>query len=317
MPSEKKFLVFITGPTAVGKTALAIKLARKFNTVVLSADSRQFYRELFIGTAKPDISERRAVPHYFVNHLSVKQPYTAKQYEEEGIHLLREIFKRKQVVVVSGGAGLFADALCYGLDEMPAIPEHIRSSLQKEMETTGLERLVKELKAVDPEYAKRADLKNPRRVIRALEVCRSSGRPFSAFRNYNRQPNSLFTPLWFGLNMEREHLYRRINQRVDAMMADGLLEEVSLFREWLHLPALQTVGYREFNRYFRNEQTLEETVAQIKQNSRRYAKRQLTWFRKNHAMQWFNAQQPTSTLAEQVQVHITREINTLVNTDKQ
>lgn len=309
MPSEKKFLVFITGPTAVGKTELSIKLAQKLNSVILSADSRQFYRELSIGTAKPDFSERRLVPHYFVNHLPIQQPYTVRQYEVEGIHLLRELFKRKPVVVVSGGSGLFADALCYGLDAMPAIPASIRSSLQKEMETGGLEMLVQELKAVDPEYANQADLKNPRRVIRALEVYRSSGRPFSAFRKEYRRPNPLFTPLWFGLTMERGHLYQRINRRVDAMMAAGLLEEVSLFRDRLHLPALQTVGYREFGAYFQNEQTLQETVELIKRNTRRYAKRQLTWFRKNAAIQWYDALQPSHLLAEEMQVRIAREMN--------
>jgi tRNA dimethylallyltransferase len=275
---ERKFLIVIAGPTASGKTALAIKLAKHYNTVILSADSRQFYRELTIGTAKPSEEELKEVPHYFINNKSVEELYGAGHYEKDAIKELDEIFKTKDLVIVAGGSGLYIDALLNGVDDFVEIPPEIRENLNQEYAEKGLKPLQEELRLKDPHYYAAVDNSNPQRIIRALEVIRYSGEKFSDQRKKNR-PHRNFIPLKILLTLPREQLYERINNRVDQMMRDGLLEEVRGLLEKKKFNALKTVGYRELYEYLEGRASESEAVNAIKQHTRNYAKRQLTWFR--------------------------------------
>lgn len=276
----------MVGPTAVGKTALAISLAKHYNTDVLSADSRQFYREMNIGTAKPSSQELTEVKHHFIDSHSIAEVYSAGDYERDALLLLHKLFQEKDIVLVVGGSGLFVKALCEGLDDLPKAPVEVREKFNKMLEEQGLSALQEELKRVDPDYYKQADIENPQRVVRALEVFQASGKPLSSFqqRNVNNRPFQILT---VGLNMDRAKLYERINKRVDLMMDQGLLEEVKGLMPHQNKPALLTVGYAELFDYLENKQSLEEAVEKIKQNSRKYAKRQITWFKKYGNTQWF------------------------------
>ncbi|TJZ60719.1 tRNA (adenosine(37)-N6)-dimethylallyltransferase MiaA [Sphingobacterium olei] len=282
----KKTLVVVVGPTAVGKTAMAISLAQHFSTEIISADSRQFYREMYIGTAKPDLEELAAAPHHFIDSHSIEQEYSAGDFERDALALLEGLFKKHDIVIMVGGSGLFVRAVCEGLDNLPKAPEGIRDQLNKDFEQHGLELLKERLLAIDPDYYAVADIDNPQRVIRALEVYETTGLPMSSYQK-KAAPQRPFDIVTIGLNIEREKLYKRINMRVDRMMEMGLLEEVKSLKPYRNKPALLTVGYAELFDYLDEKYTLEEAVDKIKQNSRRYAKRQITWFKKYGNTIWF------------------------------
>lgn len=281
-------LIVIAGPTASGKTAAAIEVARHFGTVVVSADSRQFYREMSVGTAKPNADELAAVQHYFIDTLSITEHYTAGNYEKQALDLVDELFKTRNVVVLAGGSGLFIKAVCEGFDEFPDIDPQIRQQLKRELETHGLPYLQEKLKAADPDYYAEADINNPQRVARALEVFEGTGKPFSSFRRsaINKRP---FRILKFGLDLPREALYHRINTRVDIMVEQGLIEEVKSLLPYRQLNALNTVGYTELFDYFEGKTDLSAAIGLIKQNTRRFAKRQMTWFGKDKDIAWIDA----------------------------
>lgn len=289
--AKKKTLIAIVGPTAVGKTAMAISLAQYFKTEIISADSRQFYREMTIGTAKPDLEELASAPHHFINSHSITQDYSAGDFEREALHKLDDLFRQHDVVVMVGGSGLFVRALCEGLDDLPKAGDEVRERLNNEMAQLGLEQMKERLKTIDPAYYQIADIDNPQRVVRALEVFEATGKPMSFYhkKNLSKRPFDILT---IGLNMERPQLYERINLRVERMMELGLLEEVKSLFPFRNKPALLTVGYAELFDYLDGNISLEEAVERIKQNSRRYAKRQITWFKKYGNTSWF---QPDET----------------------
>ncbi len=276
----------MVGPTAVGKTALAIQLAQHYKTVVLSADSRQFYREMNIGTAKPDSSELNAVPHYFIDSHSVESVYSAGDFERDALQLLQELFQTHDQVILVGGSGLFVRALTEGLDDLPQAPKEIRDRLNQQLADDGLAKLQDRLKAIDPEHYAVMDFQNPQRVVRALEVFETTGNSI-AFYQKGKQSARDFDVVTIGLNTDRAFLYERINKRVDKMMHDGLLGEAKELQAFRHHPALQTVGYAELFDHFDGKISLEDAVDKIKQNSRRYAKRQITWFKKYGSTHWF------------------------------
>lgn len=281
-------LIVIAGPTASGKTAAAIEVARHFDTVVVSADSRQFYREMSIGTAKPNAEELAAAKHYFIDTLSIAENYTAGDYEKQCLDLLKELFKTHPVVLLAGGSGLFIKAVCEGFDEFPDVDPQIRERLNSELEANGIAYLQEKLKTADTDYYAQVDIGNPQRVIRALEIFESTGKPYSTFRKstINKRP---FRILKFGLDMPREALYNRINQRVDIMVKQGLIDEVKSLLPYRHLNALNTVGYSELFDYFDGKADLNSALELVKQNTRRFAKRQMTWFRKDKDILWVDA----------------------------
>ncbi|MEL6559135.1 MAG: tRNA (adenosine(37)-N6)-dimethylallyltransferase MiaA [Bacteroidota bacterium] len=285
---EKKFLIVIVGPTAVGKTALGIEVARHLDTVILSADSRQFYKEMDIGTAKPTPEEKAQVPHYFVDSLHIEEDYNVGKYENEALTLLAKLFVNHRAVVMVGGSGLYVKAVCEGIDEMPEIDPTIRTRLNQEHEKYGLETLVNRLKDQDPEYAEIVDLNNPQRVIRALEVIESSGQTYTSYRNAKTTVERPFEIIKIGLEMPRDQLYSRIDKRMDLMIEAGLFEEAESLYEKRYLNALQTVGYSEIFGFLDKAYDKEEAIRLLKRNSRRYAKRQLTWFKKDAAINWFS-----------------------------
>ncbi len=277
----------MAGPTAVGKTALCVELAKKLETDVVSADSRQLYRELSIGTAKPSLAEMDGIPHYFISSHSITDPVNAGRYERECLTVLDELFRKKDVVILSGGTGLYINAVCFGLDDMPAIEPALREHLFARLQQEGLAVLQAELHQLDPVYAQSADLQNPVRVTRALEVCLATGQPYSSFRR--QQPaHRPFRSVLVALERPREELYARIDARMDAMLAAGLINEVRSLMAYQSLSALQTVGYQEVFPYLAGEYDYDEMVRLLKRNSRRYAKRQLTWFRNQGNYRWFH-----------------------------
>lgn len=283
-------MVCIAGPTAIGKTNIAITLAQQFNTEIVSADSRQFFKEMSIGTAKPLPKELVAVPHHFINSHNITEPFSVGDFEKEALSLLENLFKKHSIVFLVGGSGLYVQAITQGFDTLPKAPPELRAELNKQLTEEGIESLQKRLEALDPTYYSEVDLYNPQRIIRALEVCISTGQPFSAYRTHvaNERP---FEVLTIGLNTERSQLYERINKRVDTMMEQGLIAEVETLLPYRELNALQTVGYQELFDYLAGAKSLEKAVEEIKQNTRRFAKRQLTWFRKNTETHWFEPQQ--------------------------
>lgn len=286
--SAPKTLFVIAGPTAVGKTALCVRLAKTLATDVVSADSRQLYRELTIGTAKPTPAEMEGVRHHFIGSHSITDSVNAGRYERECLALLDELFRRKNVVILSGGTGLYINAVCFGLDDMPPVDPALRERLLQRLQTDGLPTLQHELRQLDPVYAETADLQNPVRVTRALEVCLSTGQPYSSFRR-QQTAGRPFRPVLMALDRPREELYARIDTRTDAMLAAGLVDEVRSLLPYRHLPALQTVGYQEVFPYIDGAYGYDEMVRLLKRNSRRYAKRQLTWFRNQGEYQWIGA----------------------------
>ena len=278
------FLINILGPTAIGKTALSIKVARHFNTEILSADSRQFFKEMKIGTAVPEEEELNAAPHHFIQHISVEDDYSVGDFEREAIEKLEGLFQEKPVVVMVGGSGLYVKAVKEGLDDFPEVDPEIRKNLNRHLETDGIDWLQQKLFILDPEYYKTADVQNPHRLIRALEICMETGKPFSSFLDQEK-PERNFKTINIGLMAEREIIYERINKRVDIMIENGLVEEARKLYSKRELNALNTVGYKELFQHFEGKTDLETAIAEIKKNTRRFAKRQLTWFRKDESHQ--------------------------------
>jgi tRNA dimethylallyltransferase len=283
-------LVIICGPTAVGKTEFAIRMANRYQSHIVSADARQFYKEMHIGTAKPSQAELDRAPHHLVGHISIFDEYDAAKFEEQALAILDKLFQQHNPVFVSGGSGLFIKALSDGFDTMPQVAETIRKQLMDTYNSQGLAPLLKELEDTDPDYYAEVDLHNPQRIIRALEVIRESGKPFSSFRKKEKKLRP-FRTLYFVLNRDKAELYERINHRVEWMMDEGLEEEARNLFPHSHLNALQTVGYSELFHYFEGKLTKEEAIELIKRNSRRYAKRQLTWFRKLENAHWLQPSQ--------------------------
>ncbi len=302
----QKHLIVLTGPTGVGKTKAGIEIARYFRTEIVSADSRQIFKEMSIGTAVPDKTELQAVPHHFIQTHSIHENYNASKYETEAILLLDKLFKSFNIVLLLGGSMLYIDAICKGIDMMPDADPLIRKSLKDKFEKGGLEGLRLQLKQLDPEYYKTVDLKNPNRIIHALEISILTGKPYSSFRS-NPAKTRPFNIIKIGLNCERELLHQRINNRVDDMLAHGLEVEARRLYPLKHLNALNTVGYREWFEYFDGKITKEKAIELIKRNSRRYARKQITWFRNDPDMSWFepgNTQQIISFIENQISSHL-------------
>ena len=277
---HNKFLVVIGGATASGKSAMALELALHYGIEIISADSRQFYTEMNIGTAKPKPEERALVPHHFIDFLSIRDFYSAGMFEKDALGVLHHLFESGELAVMVGGSGLFIKAVCEGFDEFPDVPAEISRELEQLHLEEGIEALQEKLRLLDPLYFKTVDIINPRRLMRALSVCMGTGRPFSEFRLGNKVERG-FVPIYIQLQLPREKLYDLINQRVDQMVEAGLVGEARLLYEYRDLPALQTVGYQELFQHFDGQTTLEGAIEKIKQNTRNYAKRQETWFRKN------------------------------------
>ena len=280
-------LITIIGPTAIGKTSLSIDIANHFGCDILSCDSRQFYKELLIGTAPPSLEEQMQAKHYFIHDRSIFDDYTVGDYENDAIKLLDTLYHENDKAILIGGSGLYVDAVLKGFDEFPTIDPDIRVNIQHELEENGLEYLQSKLRELDIEYSKIVDIQNPQRVIRALEVCIGTGKTFTEFRVREVKQRN-FTPIKIGLNIDRAKLYERINLRVDLMMEAGLLTEAEKMYPHKSINSLQTVGYRELFRYFDGECTLDFAISEIKKNTRRFAKRQLTWFRKDKEIKWFD-----------------------------
>ena len=285
MITDDRLLVVIAGPTAVGKTSLAIALAQEFGTEIISGDSRQFYREMRIGTAVPTDKELALVPHHFIHHLSVTTPYNVSKFETDACALLDQLFISHKIVIMAGGSGLYLNAVCHGIDRLPDPDPEMRRHLKEKLVSDGIEALQEELARLDPEHFAQVDLSNPVRVMRAIEICRSTGMPLSALRT-NLPVARNFRIMKFGLELPREILYQRINARVDALMQAGLYEEALALYPLRNLNALNTVGYRELFDHFEGLTTLSFAIEKIKTNSRRYAKRQMTWFKKDDEYNW-------------------------------
>ena len=285
--SNRKTLIVIVGPTAVGKTSVAIALAKHFNTEIVSADSRQFYKEISIGTAKPSDEELLEVKHHFINSHSIQEVYSAGAFEKDALSVLEEIFSRKNIAIAIGGSGLFIKALTEGLDLLPSPKAGVREKWNNKFAEHGILYLQEALQKIDPAYYKEVDKNNPQRLIRALEVYETTGIPFSEFR-INKTNKRPFQIVPIALNMDRELLYERINSRVDLMMQEGLLKEVESVYSYKDVPALKTVGYQEIFEYLEGQMDLETAVDKIKQNTRRYAKRQITWFKKMDGVEFFH-----------------------------
>jgi tRNA dimethylallyltransferase len=288
--NKPKVLIVIAGPTAIGKTALAIKIAQYFNTEILSADSRQFFKEMSIGTAKPTDDELKAATHHFINSHSLQEQVSVGSYEKEALALLHQLFTKHDVLVMVGGSGLYINAVLNGFDELPPVKEDIRQSLNDRLLNEGIIPLQQELKVIDPTYYAEVDIHNPQRIIRGLEVYHATGRTFSSYRTGLKKERP-FKSILIGLDMPREKLYERINKRVDLMITQGLVDEVKNLREYKHLNSLNTVGYSEIFEYLEDKITLPQAIEAIKQNTRRFAKRQLTWFRKTENIHWFKPEE--------------------------
>ena len=304
MPTN--FLITVAGPTAIGKTSLAIKLARHFNTEIISADSRQFFKEMRIGTAVPSREELEAAPHHFIQHISVEGNYSVGDFERDAISKLNDLFKDHEVGIMVGGSGLYVKAILEGLDDFPPIDPGIREELNVIYETKGIDPLQVQLKELDPKYYEVADIQNPHRLIRALEICIGTGQPYSSFLN-RKKPERNFKNITIGLEAEREIIYDRINRRTDLMMDEGLLREAEALFPKRRLNALNTVGYKELFDYFKGIHSLETAVAEIKKNTRRFAKRQLTWFRKQEDIRWFQYDSPVEEVIEYIEEKISEE----------
>lgn len=284
---KQKKLIVLVGPTAIGKTALSIILAQYFNCEIVSCDSRQFFKEMQIGTAVPTTTELAAVQHHFIQNKSIFDQYTVGDFEKEAIHTLDELYQNNDFAILVGGSGLYVDAVIKGFDEFPEIETSVRSAVTFNYEQLGIGYLQTELQKLDPNYFEVVAKENPQRMMRALEVCIGTGKPYSTFLNQKKNSRN-FTPIFIGLEAERSVIYDRINQRVDCMIEEGLLEEVEKLVSFKNLNALQTVGYKELFRYVEGEISLEFAIDEIKKNTRRFAKRQLTWFKKNENTIWFD-----------------------------
>ena len=287
---SKGSLIVITGPTAVGKTDLTLEIAERFNVPVINADSRQLYKELKIGTASPTDKQLKRVRHYFVGTLGIEDYYSASMYEQQAVQLIEEQLKSSKYALMSGGSMMYIDAVCNGIDDIPTVNDNIRAEMKRRLAEEGLEALVEELKRLDPEHYKIVDRRNPRRVVHALEICHQTGRTYTSFRTAGRKQRS-FNIIKIGLNREREELYQRINCRVDQMMNEGMLEETLRMMPYRDTNALNTVGYKELFKYIDGEWTLNEAVERIKGNTRRYARKQLTWLKRDEQISWFHPNQ--------------------------
>lgn len=287
---NKPTLIALIGPTGVGKTELSLSIAEHYHTVILSSDSRQLYKELKIGTAAPTPEQLSRVPHYFVGTLELTDYYSAAQYEAEVLKKLDELFKSHPVVLMTGGSMMYVDAVCKGIDDIPTVDKETRELMLHRYETEGLEQLCAELRVLDPEYYRIVDLKNPKRVIHALEICYMTGKTYTSFRT-RTQKERPFRIVKVGLTREREELYQRINQRVDEMMKEGLLEEAKHVYPYKHLNSLNTVGYKEIFKYLDGEWALPFAIEKIKQNSRIYSRKQMTWFKRDTDITWFHPDQ--------------------------
>ena len=281
-----KYLISVVGPTAIGKTILAISLAKQYKTEIVSADSRQFFKEMQIGTAVPSKDELATVPHHFIQHKSIFESYSVGDFEKEAIALLSNLFKKHDCVIMIGGSGLYVDAVTIGLDEFPDVDPGIREDLNKKLKEKGIIELQNQLKLLDETQYAKIDIENPHRLIRALEICIGSGQPYSSFLN-KKKIKRPFKTITVGLKADRQVIYDRINQRVDIMIKEGLLKEAQKMYPHRTLNALQTVGYKELFNYFDGEWDLDFAISEIKKNTRRFAKRQLTWYRKNEKLIWF------------------------------
>jgi tRNA dimethylallyltransferase len=290
-----KTLIAVVGPTAIGKTALSIKLANHYNTEIASADSRQFYKEMTIGTAVPSKEELSAAKHHFIQNLSVTEDYSVGDFERDGLALLDKLFKVQDIVILVGGSGLYVDAIVKGLNHFPDVNESIRLKLNDSLKNEGLEPLQNQLKTLDPKYFEKVDINNPHRVIRALEICIGTQKTYTSFLEQDKEERP-FNTITVGLEAERTKIYERINDRVDIMMAEGLLKEVKSLESYKNYNALNTVGYKELFNYLDDEWSLEFAISEIKKNTRRFAKRQLTWFKKNSDTLWFNYKTTEQTI---------------------
>ena len=282
-----KKLIVITGPTAVGKTELCLDVAKHFDIPIINADSRQIFRELKIGTARPTEEQMQNVRHYFVGILGLEDYYSASLFEQQVLELLGQQFQTRDFALMAGGSMMYIDAVCDGIDDIPTIDNETRALMKRRFAEEGLEVLVEELRRLDPEYYEIVDRQNPRRVVHALEICTMTGKTYTSFRRREKRQRP-FDIIKIGLNRPREELYERINQRVDQMMADGLLDEVRSLYPQRHLNALNTVGYKELFDYIDGRWSLEEAVERIKGNTRRYARKQLTWYKKDEQIRWFH-----------------------------
>lgn len=287
MEPKNKHLLVIAGPTAVGKTEICLQLAEKFHTEIISSDSRQFYRETNVGTAKPSLAELELVQHHLINSLSIFDVYDVKKFERDAINLLDQLFEKHDVVIMTGGSGLYVDAICYGFDEIPDLDPNIRRGLISDFQRKGIQNLQFRLQQLDPVYYEMVDIHNPQRLMRALEVCIGTGKTYSSFRKKKKNTRP-FNIILIGLERDREELYQRIDSRMDGMIAEGIFEEAERLFPHRHLNALQTVGYSEIFGYLEGKYNKEEAVRLLKRNSRRYAKRQMTWFKKYDQMAWFH-----------------------------
>ncbi|MBR5714993.1 MAG: tRNA (adenosine(37)-N6)-dimethylallyltransferase MiaA [Bacteroidales bacterium] len=288
--SSAKTLIVITGPTAVGKTQLCLDIARHFDIPIINADSRQIFKELSIGTAKPSAEELQQVRHYFVGTLSLQDYYSASLFESQVMALLGTLFQQSDYALMAGGSMMYIDAVCDGIDDIPTIDNETRATMKRRLAEEGLPRLCEELQRLDPEYYEIVDRQNPKRVVHALEICTMTGRTYTSFRKRDKKERP-FRIVKIGLNREREELYQRINARVDKMMQQGLLKEAESVYPLRHLNALNTVGYKELFEYFNGRWSLEEAVERIKGNTRRYARKQLTWYKKDPQIRWFHPDQ--------------------------
>jgi len=300
---SQNYLITIVGSTAIGKTALSIALAKTFNCPIISCDSRQFFKEMNIGTAVPSKKELAAAHHYFIQQTSIFNDYNVGVFEREALIKLNELFKKNNVVIMVGGSGLYVDAVLNGLDYFPKVATSIRQNLNKRLISEGIETLQQELKKLDLESYNTIAIDNPQRLIRALEICIGTNKTYSSFKNKPKKKRT-FTPIILGLQAERKTLYNRINKRVDLMFSNGLLEEARELYSHKNLNALQTVGYKELFTYFEGKQTLEQATEEIKKNTRRFAKRQGTWFRKNKDIQWFDFQEPQRNIIASIKSKI-------------
>ncbi len=283
----KPNLVVVTGPTAIGKTSVSINIAQHYQTEIISADSRQLFREMAIGTAVPDHDELMKAPHHFIHTQSIFDYYNASRFELEVLEKLSMLFKKNDLVVMTGGSMLYIDAVCNGIDDLPAIDFQIREQVIEQFHREGLEPLKAELKILDPEYYRLVDLKNPKRIMHAVEICRMTGKTFTSFRT-NKKKERPFDLIKIGLTASREILYDRINRRVDAMVGAGLVEEARRLYEFRENNALNTVGYREWFEHFEGKTSWEEAIEKIKSNTRRYARKQQTWFKRDSDIRWFD-----------------------------
>jgi tRNA dimethylallyltransferase len=291
-----KYLLILLGPTGIGKTDLSIDLAGYFGTEIISCDSRQIYREMNIGTSVPDRQSIEAIPHHFIGSHSIHDYYNASKFEIEVLERIDNLFQKMDIVLMTGGSMMYIDAICKGIDELPEVDVELRQSLVQRFQAEGMENLQNELLKLDPVYYAEVDLKNPKRILHALEICLMTSRPFSSFR-MNQQKKRPFNIIKIGLNCDRKNLYDRINQRVDLMIAKGLEKEAISLYPFRHLNSLNTVGYRELFEYFDGKITIQQAIEKIKANSRKYARKQLTWFRQDPEINWFTPEMKDEIIA--------------------